>query len=268
MIGVLHKLFLAVGLSTGVVVGTQSQNIALADEPGTVLITGSSRGVGFELVKQYAVKEWKVIATCRTPSEADDLVRLAESYPNVIIEEMDVTDVDEIEALAKGYAGTPIDVLINNAGIFGTVSLQRFEELDYSTFVDVMAVNVFGPLKVTQAFADSVAASEKKKIVTITSGLGSMTLTEEAFEGYYFYRASKASVNIIGRTLAADLRDRGILIGLFNPGIVDTGFGGTNYDGPKLTPEEAVAALIGFVETLSPDTAATMINYDGVPMPW
>jgi hypothetical protein len=109
MIGVLHKLFLAVGLSTGVVVGTQSQNIALADEPGTVLITGSSRGVGFELAKQYAVKEWKVIATCRTPSEADDLVRLAESYPNVIIEEMDVTDVDEIEALAKGYAGTPID---------------------------------------------------------------------------------------------------------------------------------------------------------------
>ena len=242
--------------------------VALLDEPGTVLITGSSRGIGFELSKQYAVRKWKVIATCRTPSESDALVRLSEKYPNVTVEEMDVTDIGEIEALAKKYVDTAIDVLINNAGIFGAVKLQKLDELDYNTFVDVMAVNTFGPLKVSQAFANNIAASEGKKIITITSGLGSMTLTEEAMQGYYFYRASKAGVNIISRTLSADLRDEGILVGLFNPGIVDTGFGGTNYDGPKLSPEEAASALIGFIETLSPETAATMINYDGVPMPW
>jgi len=268
MCRVLNRIFFIVVLSAGIVLATQNHNTVLANDTGTVLVTGSSRGIGLELIKQYAAKKWTVIATCRTPSKAEALARLAESYPNVIIEEMDVTDVDEIEALAVQYADTAIDVLINNAGIFGDVALQRLEELDYSTFVEVMAVNVCGPLKVTQAFVDNVAASDKKKIVTITSGLGSMTLTEEAMQGYYFYRASKAGVNIIGRTLAADLRDREILIGLFNPGIVDTGFGGTNYDGPKLTPEEAAATLIGFIEALNPDNAATMINYDGTPMPW
>lgn len=243
-------------------------HMAAAQESPTVLITGSSRGMGFELTKQYASKGWAVIATCRTPGTANALSALAEENPNIVIEELDVTDSAEIEALAARYKDTPIDVLINNAGIFGPVANQTLEELDYDTFTQVMAVNVYGPLKMSQAFADSVAASDQKKIVTITSGLGSMALTED-YGGYYFYRVSKSGANIVGRTLAADLRDRGILIGLFNPGIVDTEFGrDTGYTGPRLKPEVAVAALIGLIDELNPDNAATMINYDGKVMPW
>jgi len=252
----------------GVLVATWTPHMAVAQETPTVLITGSSRGMGLELTKQYAAKGWKVITTCRTPVTADALNALAEEYSSIAIEELDVTDHAEIEALAKKYSDVPIDVLINNAGIFGPAAKQTLEDLDYDTFTNVMAVNVYGPLNMSQSFADNVAASEQKKIVTITSGLGSMALTDKN-GGYYFYRISKAGANIVGRTLAADLRDRGILIGLFNPGIVDTEFGrDTGYNGPRLKPGIAVGALIGFIEELDAKNAATMINYDGTPMPW
>ncbi len=264
----LHAIFVILALSAAMVAAVRGHDVALAHAPGTVLITGSDRGIGFELTRQYAAKNWKVLATCRTPAKAVALAALAEHYPNVTIEELDVTDSGEIEALAAKHADTSIDVLINNAGIFGDVARQSLQELDYDTFVEVMAVNAFGPLKVSQAFVDNVAASEQKKIVTITSGLASMALTRNVRQGYYFYRASKASVNIISRTLAAELRDRKILVGLFNPGVEDPGFGGTNYEGPKLSPEAAAAALVEFIEKLDADNAATMINYDGTVVPW
>ena len=268
MVRILRRVFLVLMLSAGIAAAAQGRETAAADTAGTVLITGSDRGIGFELAKQYALRNWKVLATCRTPAHAQALAGLAASHPNVVIEELDVTDVGEIEALAAKYAGTSIDVLINNAGIFGDVASQSLEELDYDDFVRVMAVNAFGPLKVSQAFIDHVAASRQKKIVTITSGLASMTLTDNVRQGFYFYRASKASVNIISRALAAELRGRKILVGLFNPGVVDTGFGATGYAGPRLSPEQAATALVAFIETLNPDNAATMINHDGTAMPW
>lgn len=224
--------------------------------------------MGFEFARQYADKGWTVIATCRSPATADALQALAATQTNVTIEQMDVTDPVQIEALADKYRDDPIDVLLNNAGVFGYEHLQTLDVLDYETFELVMAVNVFGPAKVSQAFAKTVAASEQKKIVVLTTGLGSMTLTEQ-FGGYYFYRASKAGVNIVGRALAADLRDQGILIGLFNPGIVNTDFiKWTSYTGPTIEPELAVSSLIGLIEELDEKTNAIMINYDGTPMPW
>jgi NAD(P)-dependent dehydrogenase (short-subunit alcohol dehydrogenase family) len=243
----LYRLIAILVLSMSIASAARAQSTAWPDSPGTVLITGSDRGIGYELVKQYAARNWLVLATCRSPGKAEALARLAERYPDVIVEELDVTDIDEIEAQAAKHADASIDVLINNAGIFGDITSQSLEKLDYSTFVEVMAVNAFGPLKVSQAFVDNVAASRQKKIVTITSGLASMGLTSNVKQGYYCYRASKASVNIISRTLAADLRYREILVGLFNPGVVDTGFVGTNYDGPKLTAGKAADALVEFI---------------------
>lgn len=238
-----------------------------ADSP-TVLITGSSRGMGLEFARQYAEKGWRVIATCRSPAEADALRALATTSSRLTIEAMNVTDAQQIDALAKKYRDIPIDVLVNNAGIFGYEALQNLDVLDYETFTQVMAVNVYGPLKVSQAFAQSVALSEQKKIITLTSGLGSMSLTE-SYGGFYFYRASKAGANIVGRALAADLRDQGILIGLFNPGIVNTDFlKWTTYKGPTIEPEEAVRELIHLIAALNEKNSAIMTNYDGKPMPW
>ncbi len=265
----LTRFFFAVLMAAFVAGGILVPPVAAAAEPPTVLITGASRGMGFEFTQQYAEKGWTVIATCRSPAKADELQALAARLTNVTIAAMDVTDSVQIEALAKKYQHASIDVLLNNAGIFGYEHLQTLDVLDYDTFEQVMAVNVYGPLKVSQAFAESVAASNQKKIVTLTTGLGSMTLTEQTGGGYYFYRASKAGVNIVGRALAEDLRDQGILIGLFNPGIVNTDFlKWTTYKGPTIEPEEAVAHLIRLIEGLNEENHAIMTNYDGTPIPW
>ncbi len=148
-----------------------------ADAP-TVLITGSNRGIGLEFARQYAVKGWNVIATTRNPDSADELNAIADAHSNLIVETLDVTDLSGIAALAEKYEGTGIDVLINNAGILGNVETQELGQFDYANFQQIMAVNTFGPLAVSQAFLDHVSASDQKKIVTLASGQGSSTLTQ------------------------------------------------------------------------------------------
>src|SRR5262245_5057975 len=139
---------------------------------GTVLITGGNRGLGLEFARQYAASGWTVIATARDPEAAADLRELALDTRRVTIERLDVLDRDAIVALAKRYEGKPIDLLINNAGIGGDPALQSLGSFDYELFEEAMAVNVYGPLAVSEAFLANVAASRQKKIVAIPSGWG------------------------------------------------------------------------------------------------
>ncbi|MEQ9449140.1 MAG: SDR family NAD(P)-dependent oxidoreductase, partial [Rhodospirillaceae bacterium] len=172
----------------------------------TVLVTGSNRGLGYEFAKQYAERGYDVIATCRTPAEADDLKALATQHRNVTIEELDVTDQGEIDALAAKYEGTPIDILINNAGIMGSPADQAIGSLDYALFRRTMDTNVYGVMAVTSAFRENVKASDQKKVIAITSVAGSMTGPWENIGGIYFYRASKAALNNVMRAMGIDLR--------------------------------------------------------------
>ena len=144
--------------------------------PGTVLITGGNRGLGLEFARQYAASGWTVIATARDLEAATDLRELAKATGRVTIERLDVLDRDEIAALAKRYEGKPIDLLINNAGIGGDPALQSLGSFDYELFEEAMAVKVYGPLAVSEAFLANVAASRHKKIVAITSGWGVFSL--------------------------------------------------------------------------------------------
>ena len=118
----------------------------------TVLITGSNRGIGLALAENYAQQGWNVIATCRKPNKAVDLISLREEYKNVNIERLDVTSQEQIKELAEKYNGIPIDVLLNNAGILGDVEDQIFGSLNDETFEQVFAVNTLAPLKVSEAF--------------------------------------------------------------------------------------------------------------------
>ncbi|MEE8348724.1 MAG: SDR family oxidoreductase [Acidobacteriota bacterium] len=235
----------------------------------TVLITGSNRGIGFEFARQYAEKGWKVLATARRPDRADDLKALSAEYANVVIERLDVTDHKGIQDLADKYKNEPIDVLINNAGVLGDRQLQTIESLEYATFSQVMAVNVYGALEVSQAFLNQVAASHQKKIVALTSSLGSLTLTSGRSGGFYFYRISKAGLNMAMRTLQADVHSRGISVAVISPGAVATQMlAETGFKIQAMSPEESVLGLIDVIESLGPDNAGSFLSFDGEAVPW
>lgn len=241
-----------------------AQQDGTADAP-TILITGSNRGIGLEFTRQYAVKGWRVIATCRTPSEADALNELAAEHSNITIEKLDVTDFEAIDSLAAKYAGTPIDVLLNNAGISGGRENQLFGDLKYDVFYDVMHVNVRGPLKMAESFIEHVKASNQKKIINITSSEGSISTVVGS--GGYFYRASKASLNMMSRNLSKHLKGQGVIVGLVNPGPVDTDMM-KNFPFHKMTPEESVGGMVQVIENYTLETTGMFLHYNGDEITW
>jgi NAD(P)-dependent dehydrogenase (short-subunit alcohol dehydrogenase family) len=240
---------------------------ALAAEAGTVLVTGANRGIGLEFAKQYAAKGYAVIATARKPADAMDLNALAAADKDVAVEALDVMDLAAIDALAAKYKGQPIDILINNAGITGFPEKQRFGTIDYASFDAVMQTNVRGPLKMTEAFAEHVAASKQKKVMVVTSSEGSIAGVTSNRQP--FYRASKAAVNMVFKNVAIPLKDRGISVALINPGPVDTDMmGAARGRMPLRSTELAVRELSAIMETLTVEKTATFFNFDGTPLPW
>lgn len=237
---------------------------------GTVLITGSNRGLGLELAKQYATAGWHVIATARNPESALELRSLAERDADVVVEQLDVLDGAELAALAQKYRGEPIDVLINNAGVLGTQRAQTLGSLDYAEFEGVMGVNVYAPLAVADAFRDNVAASGQKKIVSITSRSG--IISQPGFGGPYFYRASKVALNMTMQALAADLRDRGIIVATVAPPPTDTDmlreFIGPQNAARQARPADAIAGIIKVIDGLTLANSGRPFYYDGTPLPW
>jgi len=252
-------------LSTAIVTGWIIPFPAVAADAPTVLISGSSRGIGLEITRRYAEKGWRVIATCRTPAKALALQEIADAHANVTIDRLDVTDFEQIDALAAKYADTPIDVLLNNAGISGGSEAQQFGEFDFPVFNQVMAVNVIGPLRMSEAFIDNVAASEQKKIINIASGQGSITRN---FGGQYFYRASKSALNMVMRTLSIELKKKGITVGLLSPGFVRTDFT-KGLDLPMMiSPEESAEAVVLLIDNYTLDDTGTYVRNTGEPIPW
>ncbi len=242
------------------------------ERPAVALVTGANRGIGLALVTVLADKGWHVLATCRDPDHAEELKALAARRPGVTIDRLDVTDIPGLDALASKYRSQPIDVLINTAGILGDPAAQQLGRLDEKAFEEVMRVNAYAPLRVAQAFLDSVAASHQKKIVTLTSRAGSIAVVEDASD-HYFYRMSKSASNMSMRLLQNDVRSRGILVALISPGPVDTQMNREWRRGappsPSLqSPLQSAAAVVKLIEHLSPEQTGHAINYDGAPLPW
>lgn len=233
----------------------------------TILVTGANRGLGLEFVRQYALAGWRVLATARDLESAPELRALAAEHPSVVIAALDVTNETAIKNLSAMWKGERIDVLLNNAGWLGGRAEQSLEQLDYQTFEEVLKTNTFAPLVMAREFLPQVLASEQKKIVVITSGLSSMTNTVR-FGNLYFYRISKAGVNMAMRALQADLRDRGVKIGILAPGMVDTRLlRNSGYEGPGvIDAPQSVSAVMDHIENL--DQSAELILYTGEQLPW
>jgi NAD(P)-dependent dehydrogenase (short-subunit alcohol dehydrogenase family) len=258
-----------------------------AEAPATVLITGSSRGIGLEFARQYAARGWRVIATCRNPPAARELQQIAAANPNVVVERMDITDGAEVAKLAAKYRGRPIDVLVNNAAHLGPRAQQEFGRLEWQLFDEAFDTNAVGPMRVTQAFVDNVATSRLKRIVTLSSAAGSITALTAAPVQFHQYRASKAALNMLMHGVALDVAPRGIVVGLVNPGLVDTrGVLQLKPGDPVpdefvpvmplvrsgvltlITPAESVSAMIRLIDGLTPEQSGRFLNYDGQPLPW
>jgi NAD(P)-dependent dehydrogenase (short-subunit alcohol dehydrogenase family) len=238
----------------------------LAAETPVVLITGASRGIGLELTRQYAERGWNVIATARDPGEAAALKDIARKHPNVKLEALDVTNHAQIDALAAKYKGKPIDVLLNNAGISGAEEGGSFGALKYDVYNKVHAVNVVGPLKMAEAFLPNVAASGQKKIINITSTEGSITRARPG--GGYFYRSSKAALNMVMHSLALDLKPKGITVGLVSPGFVKTDFT-KGLDFPMMiTPQESATAVIKVIDAYDLAKTGSFIRHSGEEAAW
>lgn len=246
----------------------------------TVLITGANSGIGLEFTKQYAAKGWTVIATHRRAGAPESLAAVSAEFKNVRIERMDVTSAEDVQALAAKLKQTSIDLLINNAGVYndrsactvedcpGDWSNQDFGKLHFPLLETIMAVNLKGPLQVSEAFTEHVAASQRKLIVSISSTNGSLT---EPFpgSGAIFYRASKAALNRAMQLVAAKLADRGIAVVLLHPGAVVTerqsylagaeGMVELNF---------SVTHMIETIDKLTIKDSGRFIDYDGNTLPW
>ena len=232
-----------------------------------VLITGCNRGLGLELTRQYLEQGWHVHACARRSSAELDALSGA---GNLAQHTLDVTDHAAIDALAAALGDTAIDVLLNSAGTMGNVDFATvglagggFEDADFADWEHIFRVNVIGPMKMSQAFVEHVARSEQKKIVTLSSMVGSMGLND--IGGLYSYRVSKAAVNAMMRSMGLDLKDRGIIAVPLHPGWARTDMGGPN---AQISPSESAAGVRQVIARLVPADAARFWAFDGSEMPW
>lgn len=225
----------------------------------TVLITGASRGLGLEFTRQYAADGWSVIATCRNPLNVGELGRLS---GDIAVYSLDVLDPNSIARLAADLKGRPVDVLINNAGIFGPRGNQA-DDVEEKAWMDVMRTNVMAPLFVARALKPNLMAGTRKTLVNISSQMGS--ISKHAAGNEYIYRTSKAALNMTMACYADEVASDGMTVMMFHPGWVQTDMGGPT---ATLTPTESVTAMRKTIETLTPADNGTFKNYDGAPFPW
>lgn len=230
----------------------------------TMLITGANRGIGLEFVRQYAADGWRVLACCRKPATAEALNHLAAQYPDqTTVHALDVASHAQIDQLAQTLSQQPIDLLINNAGVYPPAHGDALGETDYTAWQHAFSVNTMAPLKMTEAFIRQIAHSERKTIVTITSKMGSVA--DNRGGGSYIYRSSKAGVNIVVKSLSIDLSPQKIIAVVLHPGWVKTDMGGP---GALITAEQSVTGMRRVIGNLTLQDSGKFYAFDGQIVPW
>ncbi|QTD55816.1 SDR family oxidoreductase [Parasphingorhabdus cellanae] len=220
---------------------------------GTVLITGANRGIGLEMAKQYADNGWDVIGTAREPNKAEELNAIA----NAKTMQLDAADDASVANFTSEIGDQPIDLYINNAGIYGP------QEFDRDGWLELLNVNVVAPVKLANALKDNVAKSDGKKMVVISSQVGSIAENESG--DMMYYRTSKAAVNQAWKSLSNQWKDDGLTLTMMHPGWVQTDMGGPNAD---LTPQESVSGMRQVIENLDHSQTGAFHDYSGREIPW
>jgi NAD(P)-dependent dehydrogenase (short-subunit alcohol dehydrogenase family) len=225
------------------------------------IVTGANRGIGLELVRQLAKRGDTVEAGARQPAEATELGEIARaSGGRVHVHPCDVTSDASVKAFAAAVSGA-VDVLVNNAGVMG--KMQSLEALDLSDTLKTFDANTLGPIRVTRAFLPHLQGTKTRRIVHITSGMGS--IADNTSGGAYGYRMSKAALNMANKSMSIDLAPKGFVCVVMNPGWVKTDMGGSGAPTPV---EESAAKMIAIIDGLSPEQNGAFLNYRGGTFPY
>ncbi len=225
------------------------------------LITGANRGIGLEHVRQLLARDWTITAAVRDPEAATDLKALDPGDGRLRIEAYDATDLGAAKALKAKVTG-PLDILFANAGIMGP-SDQQFGTAASERFMDTLRTNALAPLALVEAFADQVADSQLKVIALQSSRMGSIADNDSG--GRYAYRASKAALNAVGKSLSVDLKEKGITVLVLHPGWVRTDMGGPN---GNLTVSECVEGQLDLIARANPAMNGRFFHVSGEDLPW
>ena len=218
----------------------------------TVLITGANRGIGLAMTKHYLVRGDQVVAVCRSTSDELD------NSGAKVIENIDVSQASDIEVLKQQLSDKHIDILVNNAGILRSTSLNH---LDFDSILTQFEVNAMGPLRVVDALKDNLKSGSK--IALITSRMGS--IDDNTSGGSYGYRMSKTALNAAGKSLAHDLKSKGIAVAILHPGYVQTEM--VNFGG-EISPELSASRLIERIDELNLDSSGSFWHSNGELLPW
>lgn len=224
-----------------------------------VLITGANRGIGLALTQHYLKAGWQVIATYRNAHDIESLQAL--SCPQLALMQADVSKDEDLENLAQQLDGKGLDLIINNAGVYGPRN-QALGTIDRQTWRDVLEVNTISPLMLAQALAQNLAQN-KGTLAIISSKMGS--IDDNSGGTGYIYRSSKTAVNQVIKSLSIDLAPYGITVVALHPGWVRTDMGGPN---GQIDVPESVAGLTKVIANLSIDNSGEFINYDGSHIAW
>jgi NAD(P)-dependent dehydrogenase (short-subunit alcohol dehydrogenase family) len=229
----------------------------------TVLVTGANRGIGLEFVRQYAEGGDRVIAGVRDPDGATDLKAIADaSDGRVSIHRVDVSDDASVAAFRKDVGDQPVDILLAVAGVMGPEKQQRLGELDFPGWLGTLSVNALGPVRLADAFVDNVRKGRAKKMIAITSGMGS---TAESGGGYLAYRMSKAGLNNAWRNISIELKGDRIVCVALNPGWVKTDMGGPS---ANITVEQSVSNMRKRIDGYGLSDSGRFLSWDGKQFGW
>ncbi|MEM1414235.1 MAG: SDR family oxidoreductase [Myxococcota bacterium] len=242
----------------------------MTDDLRSALVTGAGRGLGLALTRALLGRGYRVFTAARHPERSEALSELREAHgERVVPVTLDVGEPLSVAAAAEavGAVTDALHVLVNNAGINsrsvptgqGNV---RLGSLEPEGFLTMMRVNALGPALVTQAMLPLLAAGHGK-VVNISSWLGSIAGKQSG--GNYGYAASKAALNMVGRAMAFDLAEQGVVSFQINPGWVQTDMGGER---AKLTPEESAEGILDVAERITLDHAGEFLQWDGTPHEW
>jgi NAD(P)-dependent dehydrogenase (short-subunit alcohol dehydrogenase family) len=224
-----------------------------------IVVTGANRGLGLEFVRQLLARGDEVIAAVRHANRASELTALAQGRACRIVS-LDAADDASAAGLARELAGEAVDGLINNAGVgsFDGLAASRTEVM-----LNEYNVNAIGPLRVARALLPNLRLGAAKKIMSVTSLMGS--IADNTSGGAYGYRMSKAALNMGNKCLALDLAGDGITAVVVNPGWVKTDMGGA---GAPLTADVSIRGMLAVYDKLTLADTGKFLHHEGRELPW